>query len=82
MVNQDPVLFSTSIRDNIAYGLPDCPLDQIQDAARKAGAHDFISKLKSGYDTGKLTCPHLTLRGRLRDLAWLKWLNVGACGAE
>uniref|UniRef100_A0A674MSC9 Transporter associated with antigen processing, subunit type a n=1 Tax=Takifugu rubripes TaxID=31033 RepID=A0A674MSC9_TAKRU len=51
VVNQDPVLFSTSIRDNIAYGLSDCSLDQIQEAARNAGAHDFISKLKSGYDT-------------------------------
>lgn len=54
VVNQDPVLFSTSIRDNIAYGLSDCSLDQIRDAAQKAGAHDFISKLTSGYDTGKL----------------------------
>ncbi|TNM93170.1 hypothetical protein fugu_018572 [Takifugu bimaculatus] len=51
VVNQDPVLFSTSIRDNITYGLSDCSLDQVQEAARNAGAHDFISKLKSGYDT-------------------------------
>lgn len=58
MVNQDPVLFSTSIRDNIAYGLSDCSLDQIQEAARNAGAHDFISRLKNGYDTGKLISPH------------------------
>lgn len=52
MVNQDPVLFSTSIRDNIAYGLSDCSLERIQEAARNANAHDFISKLQNGYDTG------------------------------
>lgn len=54
VVNQDPVLFSTSIRDNIAYGLSDCSLQQVEEAARSANAHDFISKLKKGYDTGKL----------------------------
>lgn len=54
VVNQDPVLFSGTIRDNIAYGLADCSLDDIQEAARKANAHDFISQLKKGYDTGKL----------------------------
>lgn len=53
MVNQDPVLFSTSIRDNIAYGLSDCSLEQIEEAARSANAHDFISQLKNGYDTGE-----------------------------
>lgn len=54
MVNQDPVLFSVSIRDNISYGLSGCSLDQVQEAARKANAHDFISSLKNGYDTGEL----------------------------
>lgn len=47
------MLFSTSIRDNIAYGLSDCSLEQIQEAARRANAHDFISKLHNGYETGK-----------------------------
>lgn len=53
LVNQDPVLFSGSIRDNIAYGLLHCSMDEIQEAARKANAHDFILKLKDGYNTGK-----------------------------
>ena len=53
-MSQDPVLFSGSIRDNIAYGLADCSLDEIQEAARKANAHDFIQKLERGYDTGTL----------------------------
>lgn len=51
VVSQEPVLFSGSIKDNIAYGLPDCSLDEIQEAARKANAHDFIRKLDKGYDT-------------------------------
>ncbi|KAM9339827.1 antigen peptide transporter 2a [Symphorus nematophorus] len=51
VVNQEPVLFSGSIRDNIAYGLADCSLDAIQEAARKANCHDFIKQLEKGYDT-------------------------------
>lgn len=61
VVNQDPVLFSGTIRDNIAYGLADCSLDDIQEAARKANAHNFISQLKKGYDTGKLVSPSFML---------------------
>lgn len=54
LVNQDPVLFSGSIRDNIAYGLSDCSQDKIEEAARKANAHNFIMKLKKGYNTGEI----------------------------
>nr|XP_020514036.1 antigen peptide transporter 2-like [Labrus bergylta] len=50
VVSQEPVLFSGSIRDNIAYGLADCSLEEIQEAARKANAHDFIKLLEKGYD--------------------------------
>lgn len=52
LVNQEPVLFSGSIKDNIAYGLSHCSMEEIQGAARKANAHNFILKLKKGYDTG------------------------------
>ncbi|XP_054462085.1 antigen peptide transporter 2a [Anoplopoma fimbria] len=51
VVSQEPVLFSGSIRDNITYGLAECSLDEIQEAARKANAHDFILQLEKGYDT-------------------------------
>ncbi|KAI4817544.1 hypothetical protein KUCAC02_010930 [Chaenocephalus aceratus] len=51
VVSQQPVLFSGSIRDNIAYGVAECSLDEIQEAARKANAHDFINQLEKGYDT-------------------------------
>ncbi|XP_029519315.1 antigen peptide transporter 2-like [Oncorhynchus nerka] len=51
MVGQEPVLFSGSIKDNIAYGLADCSLERVQEAARRANAHSFISQLEKGYDS-------------------------------
>ncbi|XP_034150767.1 antigen peptide transporter 2a [Esox lucius] len=51
MVGQEPVLFSGSIKDNIAYGLKDCSLERVQEAAWRANAHGFISKLEKGYYT-------------------------------
>jgi len=48
---QDVFLFSDTIEGNIAYGLPDAGLEEVQQAARTAGAHDFITKLPAGYDT-------------------------------
>jgi ATP-binding cassette subfamily B protein len=51
IVLQDPVLFSTTIRENISYGRPDAPLERIIAAARAANAHDFIDALPAGYET-------------------------------
>ncbi|KAL7880489.1 hypothetical protein SRHO_G00027430 [Serrasalmus rhombeus] len=51
VVGQEPVLFSGTVKDNIAYGLSNCSLESIQEAARKANAHDFICELQKGYDT-------------------------------
>jgi len=50
-VLDEPFLFSLSIRQNIAYGRPDAPLNEVIIAARAAGAHDFISDMEAGYDT-------------------------------
>ncbi len=47
----EPFLFSASIRDNIAYGRPGATMEEVVDAARRAGAHDFILRLSDGYDT-------------------------------
>lgn len=49
IVLQDTLLFSTTIRENIAYGRPDATEDEIIEAARRAQAHDFISALPDGY---------------------------------
>ena len=51
VIAQDPFLFSASIRDNIAFGMPDAPHDAVEAAARAAQAHDFILELPQGYDT-------------------------------
>ncbi|KAK0592216.1 hypothetical protein LWI29_015237 [Acer saccharum] len=50
LVTQEPALLSLSIRDNIAYGR-DATLDQIEEAAKIAHAHTFISSLEKGYET-------------------------------
>jgi ATP-binding cassette subfamily B protein len=50
VVLDEPFLFSSSIRDNIAYGRPDAPLAEVVAAARAAGAHSFIEALPEGYD--------------------------------
>ncbi|PON12384.1 ABC transporter ATP-binding protein, partial [Candidatus Entotheonella serta] len=51
MVMQDTLLFSTTIRDNIAYGLGDVSMEAITAAAKAARAHDFILQFPDGYDT-------------------------------
>ena len=51
IVLQDSILFGVSVRENIAYGRPDAPLDAIEAAARAARAHEFIVDLPEGYDT-------------------------------
>ena len=51
VVLDEPFLFSVSIRDNIAYGRPDAPIEEVQAAARAAGAQEFITQLPKGYDT-------------------------------
>jgi ATP-binding cassette subfamily B protein len=51
IVLQQPVLFSTTIAENIAYGRPGAAAHEIEAAARAANAHDFIVALPHGYDT-------------------------------
>jgi ATP-binding cassette, subfamily B, bacterial len=51
VVLDEPFLFSVSIRDNIAYGLPSASLEDVVAAAKAANAHEFIVKLPEGYDT-------------------------------
>ena len=51
LVLQDPLLFSTTIGDNISYAVPSATRDEVVAAARAANIHDFISGLPDGYDT-------------------------------
>ena len=51
IVQQDVYLFSGTIYDNIVYGRPDATREEVMEAAKRAGAHEFITELKDGYDT-------------------------------
>ena len=51
MVQQDVYLFSGTIYENIAYGKHGATKEDVMEAAKQAGAHEFIEKLKDGYDT-------------------------------
>lgn len=51
LVTQDPFLFSDSILENIRYGRPEASPEEVSMAAKTAGAHDFITRLKQGYET-------------------------------
>ena len=51
VVSQDSVLFSGTIKENVAYAAPTSPLTAVQAAAKSAHAHDFIVSLPHGYDT-------------------------------
>ncbi len=51
LVPQDAVIFASSARENIRFGRPDATDQEVEDAARAAAAHDFLSALPEGYDT-------------------------------
>ncbi|XP_041671892.1 antigen peptide transporter 2 isoform X2 [Cheilinus undulatus] len=62
LVSQNPELFSGSLRYNIEYGLKDCSIEKVKEAAEKANADTFISELEDGYDTE--TCYDTTTSNR------------------
>jgi subfamily B ATP-binding cassette protein MsbA len=51
IVSQESILFNTSVRENIAFGMPNATLQEIENAARIANAYDFIMNLEAGFDT-------------------------------
>lgn len=51
LVSQEPILFNYTIKENIIYGVNEATMDQVIDAAKKANAHQFITRLPNGYDT-------------------------------
>jgi ABC-type multidrug transport system fused ATPase/permease subunit len=66
LVSDDPFLFSASIRENVAYARPDASDQEVEDAARRAGIHDFIAGLPDGYET-RVGERGLTLSGGQRQ---------------
>ena len=51
VVNQDTYLFHGTVEDNLRFGRPDASAGELEEAARAANAHEFISRLPQGYDT-------------------------------
>jgi subfamily B ATP-binding cassette protein MsbA len=51
IVGQQPILFNTSFRENIAFGVPTAEMDKVENAARIANAHDFILETEKGYES-------------------------------
>jgi ATP-binding cassette subfamily B protein len=66
VVSDDPFLFSASVRENIAYAREDASLEEVEAAAGKAQAHEFIARLPDGYDT-RVGERGLTLSGGQRQ---------------
>ncbi len=51
IVSQESILFNASVKENIAFGMPNATMDEIIEAGKIANAHDFISALENGYET-------------------------------
>ncbi len=51
IVTQETILFNDSVRNNIAYGLDECPIEKIRDAAKAANALSFIEEMPNGFDS-------------------------------
>jgi ABC-type multidrug transport system fused ATPase/permease subunit len=66
VVNDDPFLFSATVAENIAYARADASQEEIERAARRAQAHDFIERLPDGYET-RVGERGLTLSGGQRQ---------------
>jgi ABC-type multidrug transport system fused ATPase/permease subunit len=66
VVSDDPFLFSATVAENIAYAQPDAEREQIELAAKRAQAHEFVERLPEGYDT-RVGERGLTLSGGQRQ---------------
>jgi ATP-binding cassette, subfamily B, bacterial len=66
IIEQDIFLFSRSVAENIAFGVPDATQEQIEQAAKDAQAHDFIMNFKDGYQT-EIGMRGVTLSGGQRQ---------------
>jgi ABC-type multidrug transport system fused ATPase/permease subunit len=66
VVDDDPFLFSATVHENIAYAREDATREEVEDAARRAQAHEFVTRLPDGYDT-RVGERGLTLSGGQRQ---------------
>jgi ABC-type multidrug transport system fused ATPase/permease subunit len=66
VVSDDPFLFSATVAENIAYARPEAPREEIELAAKRAQAHEFVARLPKGYDT-RVGERGLTLSGGQRQ---------------
>jgi len=69
LVTQEVILFDETVRNNIAYGRSDIPLDRVIEAARAAHAHEFIEALPQGYDTPLGESGHRLSQGQRQRLS-------------
>ncbi|HYV19339.1 MAG TPA: ABC transporter ATP-binding protein [Verrucomicrobiae bacterium] len=69
LVTQEVILFDDTVRNNIAYGRSDIPLDRVIGAARAAHAHEFIETLPQGYDTPLGESGHRLSQGQRQRLS-------------
>src|SRR5205823_4528233 len=51
VISQDPFLFSATVRESIAFGVPDLPEEEVERVAKLAQAHEFVDRLPKRYDT-------------------------------
>ncbi len=60
VVSQEPVLFATTVEENIRFGRPDATRAEIEECAKEAKAHEFILKLPNVSDKGHIICVGIT----------------------
>lgn len=69
IAGQEAVLFNTSILENLRYAKPDATMDEIVEAARRSGAHEFITRLPKSYATRLGEDGHNLSRGEMQRIA-------------
>ncbi|XP_037320468.2 antigen peptide transporter 2 [Pungitius pungitius] len=74
LVSQNPVLFSGSLKYNMEYGLKDCGVEKVKEAAKKANADKFICEMENGYDTDVGECGGALSEGRRQCVAIIRAL--------
>ncbi|CAK6976646.1 antigen peptide transporter 2 [Scomber scombrus] len=74
LVSQNPVLFSGSLKYNIVYGLKDCAMQKVREAATKANVDAFISELDNEYDTDVGECGGKLADGEKQSIAIIRAL--------